>query len=134
MKIQIHRNLHQRHRENNPGLAKNFQAGEELPVERENIQKLLSGEWEFCYFDSDKRVTYPFYITLNEIKNGTTEQINHLLVKENEFEELIKIPEIKELIDLDRVMIKPTPNDHYSSLFSYEPFLLYYEKLSKGIK
>lgn len=134
MKIKIYQNISLRHRENIPGLARNFKIGEELPVERNNIQKLLSGKWEFCYFDSDQRITYPFYITLNEIKNGTTEPINHLLVHKNEFEELIKIPEIKELIDLDRVMIKPTHYDPYFSLFSYEPFLPYYEKLSKGIK
>jgi hypothetical protein len=104
MKIKLSHDVKQRHYKECIFLnqAKDFEAAQELLVNLENIKK-LADKWEFCYFDLEKEVTYPFCITHDEIKNNSREEINFLIVIESEFEELIKIPEIKELIDYQRV-------------------------------
>ncbi|MEH1947667.1 MAG: hypothetical protein V7K77_12060 [Nostoc sp.] len=94
----------------------------------ENIQK-LPDKWEFCYFDLEKEVTYQFYITHDEIKNDSRKEINFLIVIESEFEELITIPEIKELIDSQRVAIFITMTT-FEFLDTYQPFERYYQRLS----
>ncbi|MHC5717495.1 MAG: hypothetical protein ACYTX0_36635 [Nostoc sp.] len=112
-----------------PKQGKNFKAGQELLVNVENIQK-LPDKWEFCYFDLEKQVTYQFYITHDEIKNDSREEINFLLIViESEFEELITIPEIKELIDSQRVAIFLTMTT-FEFLDTYQPFERYYKRLS----
>ncbi|MFN6559771.1 MAG: hypothetical protein RMY28_008180 [Nostoc sp. ChiSLP01] len=112
--------------------GKNFKAGQELLVNVENIHK-LPDKWEFCYFDLEKEVTYPFCITHEEIKNDSRKEINFLIVIESEFKELITIPEIKELIDYQRVAISrsmTTSATTFEFLDTYQPFERYYQSLS----
>jgi hypothetical protein len=134
MKIKLSRNVEKRHYiENIPfNQGKDFKAGQELIVKKENIQKLQNGDWQICYFDLDKEVTYPFIITQDEIKNSTTKELLCLSVIESEFEELIKIPSIKELIDSEKVVIYLYSSKTISeSLYTYEPFQAYYKKLAE---
>ncbi|AFZ26320.1 hypothetical protein Cylst_4221 [Cylindrospermum stagnale PCC 7417] len=134
MKIKLSHNVYARHYiENKPfNQPQDFQAGQELIVNKENIQNLPNGDWQICYFDSDKEVTYPFIITQDEIKIVTTKEILCLSVIESEFEELIKIPRIKELIDSEKVVIYLYDSDNVcESLDTYEPFQTYYKKLSE---
>ncbi|MDM9583791.1 hypothetical protein [Nostoc sp. GT001] len=135
MKIKLYDDVKQRHYKeciplNQP---KDFKAGQELLVNKENIYKLPDKNWEVCYFDLEKEVTYPFLITHDEIKNDSRKEINFLIVIESEFEELITIPEIKELIDSQRVAISrsmTTLASTFEFLDTYQPFEPYYQRLS----
>ncbi|MEH2463055.1 hypothetical protein [Nostoc sp.] len=135
MKIKLSDDVKQRHYKeciplNQP---KDFKGAEELLVNRGNIQK-LPNKWEFCYFDLEKEVTYPFFITNDETKNDFRKEINFLIVIESEFEELITIPEIKELIDSQRVAISrslTTLASTFEFLDTYQPFEPYYQRLSE---
>ncbi|MEH2316358.1 hypothetical protein [Nostoc sp.] len=98
-------------------------------VNKENIYKLPDKNWELCYSDLEKEVTYPFVITHDEIKNNLKKEINFLNVIESEFEELITIPEIKELIDSQRVAIFLS-TIRFEFLDTYQPFQPYYQRLS----
>jgi hypothetical protein len=134
MKIQLYRNVKQRHYKEcfTPKQPKDFKTKQELLVNKDNIQKLTE-KWEFYYFDLEKEVTYPFFITVDEIKNDFKKEINFLSVIESEFEELITIPEIKELIDSQRVAISrsmSTLASTFEFLDTYQPFEPYYQKLS----
>ncbi|MBH8554063.1 hypothetical protein I8751_17165 [Nostocaceae cyanobacterium CENA357] len=135
MKIQLSRNVKQRHYKEyfTPKQPKDFKAKQELLANKENIYKLPDKNWEFCYFDLEKEVTYPFFITVDEIKNDFRKEINFLSVIESEFEELITIPEIKELIDSQRVAISrsmSTLASTFEFLDTYQPFEPYYQRLS----
>jgi hypothetical protein len=66
-------------------------------------------------------VTYQFFITNDETKNDFREEINFLIVIESEFEELITIPEIKELIDSQRVAISRSMSK-FEYLDTYQHF------------
>lgn len=112
-----------------PKQGKNFKAGQELLINKENIYKLPDKNWEICYFDLEKEVTYPFFITHDEIKNDFRKEINFLIVIESEFEELITIPEIKELIDSQRVATSRSMTT-FEYLDTYQRFQSFYERLS----
>ncbi|HCQ23210.1 MAG: hypothetical protein AN481_04130 [Aphanizomenon flos-aquae LD13] len=134
MKIKLSHNVKQRHYIEDVPLnqPKNFNAEQELTIKSQNIKKLTNGNWQFCYSDSKQhqQLTYPFHITQDEIKNKTTTEILCLSVVESEFEELIKIQSIKELIDSEKVVIYLySSNTTCQPLYFYQNFKAYYQKL-----
>lgn len=105
MKIKIYKTIERKHNtENNPFTGNCFLGGQLLSIEHEDICRLKDGIWQFIYIDfpknkSNQKSTYLFDI----------DEISDLRVDESEFEELIKIDGIRELIEAEKIMT-PSPD------------------------
>jgi hypothetical protein len=105
MKIKISRTIERKHNtENNPFTGNSFLGGQLLSIKHENICRLKDGIWQFIYIDSPKnksnqKSTYLFAI----------DEISDLIVDKSEFEELIKIDGIRELIEAEKI-VTPSPD------------------------
>ncbi|MBS9391958.1 MAG: hypothetical protein HEQ29_01890 [Dolichospermum sp. LBC05a] len=105
MKIKISQTIEiKQNIQNNPFPGGRFLGGQLLSIEHEDICRLKDGSWQFIYIDSPKnksnqKSTYLFAI----------DEISDLIVDKSEFEELIKIDGIRELIEAEKI-ITPSPD------------------------